>query len=165
MRQVEALGFSLLFGVYFLLAVAYGMATPDLEAPDAGAHFRYVAYLHDHPQMPGYDLPTALVSHELVQQPLLYYAMVTALLPGSDVKATVAYEQAVQTPYFEKGLGKRATVSPAVAAPDIVWPLRVAVRRQPGRWSADGRGNLGAGAHPAARPSCAAVRHYRRSCV
>ena len=82
MRRVEALGFSLLFGVYFLLAVAYGMATPDLEAPDAGAHFRYVAYLHDHPQMPGYDLPTALVSHELVQQPLLYYAMVTALLPG-----------------------------------------------------------------------------------
>jgi hypothetical protein len=113
-------------GVYLLLAIAYGMATPDLEAPDAGAHFRYVAFLRDHPQLPAYDLPTALVSHELVQQPPLYYALVAALLPGADLQATVAYEQAVQTPYFEKGLGKRATVSPPDVDPGIVWPLRVA---------------------------------------
>jgi hypothetical protein len=124
--QVEAIAFALLVGIYLLLAVAYGMATPDLEAPDAGAHFRYVAFLHDHPQLPGYDLPTALVSHELVQQPPLYYALVAALLPGADVQATVAFEQDVQTPYFEKGLGKRATVSPPDTDPAIVWPLRVA---------------------------------------
>lgn len=124
--RVEAIAFSILFGVYFLLAVAYGMATPDLEAPDAGAHFRYVAFLHDHPQIPRYDLPTALVSHELVQQPPLYYALVAALLPGAGVQATVEFEQDVQTPYFEKGLGKRATVSLPDADPDVVWPLRVA---------------------------------------
>lgn len=117
---------SLLLGAYLLLAAAYGLATPDLEAPDAGAHFRYVAYFHDHPQIPSYDLPTANVSHELVQQPPLYYAIVAALLPGADVQATVAYEQAVQTRYFEKGLGKRATVSPPDADPALVWPLRVA---------------------------------------
>ena len=126
MGRGELVALALLLGAYLILAAAYGLATPDLEAPDAGAHFRYVAFLHDHPQLPAYDLPTALVSHELVQQPPLYYALVAALLPGADVQATVAYEQAVQTPYFEKGLGKRATVSPPDADPRVLWPLRVA---------------------------------------
>ena len=126
MGRGELVALALLLGAYLILAAAYGLATPDLEAPDAGAHFRYVAFLHDHPQLPAYDLPTALVSHELVQQPPLYYALVAALLPGADVQATVAYEQAVQTPYFEKGLGKRATVSPPDADPGVLWPLRVA---------------------------------------
>ena len=125
-RGSETVAFALLLGAYLILAVAYGLATPDLEAPDAGAHFRYIAFLHDHPQIPAYDLPTALVSHELVQQPPLYYALVAALLPGADVQATVGYEQAVQTRYFEKGLGKRATVSPPDVDPAVVWPLRVA---------------------------------------
>ena len=125
-RRSELVAFALLLGAYVILAAAYGLATPDLEAPDAGAHFRYVAFLHDHPQMPAYDLPTANVSHELVQQPPLYYALVAALLPGADVQATVGYEQAVQTRYFEKGLGKRATVSPPDVDPKLVWPLRVA---------------------------------------
>jgi hypothetical protein len=120
----------LLLGAYLLLALAYGAATPDLEAPDAGAHFRYVAWLQDHPQLPPYDLPTALVSHELVQQPPLYYALVAGLSalvrPQVDLQATVDYEQAVLTPYFEKGLGKRATVSPPDTDPAVVWPLRVA---------------------------------------
>lgn len=122
--------FFLLLGVYLLLALAYGAATPDLEAPDAGAHFRYAAWLREHPRLPLYDLPTALVSHELVQQPPLYYALVaglSALLrPAADLQATVDYEQAVLTPYFEKGLGKRATVSPPDADPAVVWPLRLA---------------------------------------
>jgi hypothetical protein len=125
-RRSELVAFALLLGAYVILAAAYGLATPDLEAPDAGAHFRYVAFLHDHPQIPAYDLPTANVSHELVQQPPLYYALVAALLPGADVQATVGYEQAVQTRYFEKGLGKRATVSPPDVDPKLVWPLRVA---------------------------------------
>ena len=126
MGRGEMLGLALLLGAYLILAAAYGLATPDLEAPDAGAHFRYVAFLHDHPQLPTSDLSTALVSHELVQQPPLYYALVAALLPGADVQATVAYEQAVQTPYFERGLGKRATVSPPDTDPGVVWPLRLA---------------------------------------
>ncbi len=126
LRRGELVAFGLLLGAYLILAAAYGLATPDLEAPDAGAHFRYIAYWHDHPQLPAYDLEAAGVSHELVQQPPFYYALVAALLPGADVQATVGYEQAVQTPYFEKGLGKRATVSPPAADPGLVWPLRVA---------------------------------------
>ena len=126
MGRGELVALALLLGAYLILAAAYGLATPDLEAPDAGAHFRYVAFLHDHPQLPAYDLPTALVSHELIQQPPLYYGLVAALLPGANVQATVAYEQRVQTTYFEKGLGKRATVSPPDVDPGVVQPLRVA---------------------------------------
>jgi hypothetical protein len=129
-RRGEWAGFLLIGGIYLLLALAYGAATPDLEAPDAGAHFRYAAFLQDHPQLPTYDLPTSLVSHQLVQQPPLYYALVTGLSallrPATDLQATVDYEQAVLTPYFEKGLGKRATVSPPGVDPAVVWPLRLA---------------------------------------
>ena len=60
MGRGEMVALALLLGAYLVLAAAYGLATPDLEAPDAGAHFRYVAFLHDHPQLPAYDLPTAL---------------------------------------------------------------------------------------------------------
>ena len=50
--------------VYLALALAYGTATPDLEAPDAGGRWQYVAYLHEHWTLPaftngtlGYHLP------------------------------------------------------------------------------------------------------------
>ena len=40
--------------IYLALALAYGVATPDLEAPDAGGHWQYVAYLHEHRALPAF---------------------------------------------------------------------------------------------------------------
>ncbi len=125
-QRAAAAGLIALLIAYLLLAAAYGLATPDLEAPDAGAHFRYVAFLHDRWQAPDYDLPTALISHELVQQPPLYYAVVAAALTSVPLQETLVYEKAVQTAYFEKGLSKRVTVSPPDTAAATLLPLRVA---------------------------------------
>ena len=164
-RRGEPVALALLLGAYLILAAAYGLATPDLEAPDAGAHFRYVAFLRHHPQLPAYDLPTALVSHELVQQPPLYYAMVAALLPGADVQATVAYEQAVQTPYFEKGLGETGNRVATGCRSGCRLAAAGCARREPGGGPADGGGDLAAGAEPLARQGWAAACHRCHRCL
>ena len=112
--------------VYLALALAYGAATPDLEAPDAGGHWQYVAYLHEHWTLPAFTNETAAISHELVQQPPLYYTLTALLTAGQPVEASSNLERNSANPYYLKGLSQRATFTHWDASAEALAPLRVA---------------------------------------
>ncbi|MBW7883345.1 MAG: hypothetical protein H3C34_12040, partial [Caldilineaceae bacterium] len=111
-----------LFLVFVLL---YAQVVPPLEGPDAGAHFRYAIYLRDH-GLPPLDAERAEISHQLVQQPPLYYGLVAAASLFSPGDETLGLEEL--NPYLEKGLSRRATVTP-LEPPSltVAWPLYAAV--------------------------------------
>jgi len=109
------MGLAVLCALFILLAGVYSYLTPLFEGPDAGAHFRYIAYLYGQRRLPQLDPATAAVSHQLVQQPPLYYALAAAINAGNAVERAAALEQV--NPYYAKGMSQRATIS----AHDAPW--------------------------------------------
>jgi hypothetical protein len=106
-RQVGAL--LLLNSVFVVLVLLYAQATPPFEAPDAGAHYAYIVFLHQQRALPSLDESYAALSHQLVQQPPLYYALAaaaTAWLPAEQ-----GLDLLLPNPHYLRGLTVRATAT------------------------------------------------------
>lgn len=116
----------LLNGVFATFIALYALAAPPFEAPDAGAHYAYIVFLHQQHTLPAIDETHAAISHQLVQQPPLYYALAataTAWLPAE--KGT---ELLLPNPHYLRGLTTRATATVHDASPEAwlaVWIARV----------------------------------------
>ena len=112
--------------IFVLLVVCYHTLIPFFEGPDSGAHFRYIAYLHDTPQQPALTAENAGISHQLVQQPPLYYALAAILTANRDISQALSQE--IANPYYLRKLSQRASVSAPVAPPrSATIPLTIAV--------------------------------------
>ncbi len=83
------------------------LLTPPLDAPDAPGHLAYAAYLAE-----GGGLVTlqeaAEISHEMVQQPPLYYAL--AALFDHNGSMALALQYAPENPYIVDCVGHKTTV-------------------------------------------------------
>lgn len=110
--------------VFVLLTTAYSLVVPFYEGPDAGGHFRYISYLREHWRRPPLTRATAAISHELVQQPPLYYALAAAVMPAGLLPQAHALE--IENPYYEKGMSKRATIIEPDAPASGAVPLWIA---------------------------------------
>ena len=108
-------------GLFLLLAALYALATPPFEAPDAGAHYGYIVYLHQNRTLPRVDTQHAATSHQLVQQPPLYYALAAAATAGLPVERGL--ELLRPNPQYLKGLTFRATAT----VPDADWEAQAPV--------------------------------------
>ncbi len=108
-----------------LVAGVYMALTPPFEGPDSGAHYRYALYLRAHPGRPPLDAATARVSHELILQPPLYYALAAlATLPfDADVGGVSRLDP--RNPHYP-GLSHRATYTPPDVPGSAYAPARVA---------------------------------------
>lgn len=102
-------GIYLLLVVCGLVGVAYAAVVPFFEGPDAGSHFKYIAYLQEQRRLPVLEEAAARFSHELVQQPPFYYALAALVSIGQPLGEALKLE--LPNPYGEKGLSQRATVS------------------------------------------------------
>ncbi len=96
--------------VFCIMAGLYSLVIPAFEGPDAGGHFRYIAYLQQTQHLPGLNGESAAFSHELVQQPPFYYAIAALASAGTIRPETLELEQV--NPYYQKGLSQRATFTP-----------------------------------------------------
>ncbi len=106
-----------------LISLLYMAQTPPYEGADSDAHFRYIAFLRREPRRPRVDAATAAISHELVQQPPLYYALAAvATRPWPLEPALALY---VFNPHYPE-FGPRSTVSPPRVPSGGELPLRVA---------------------------------------
>lgn len=116
----------LLNGVFVVLVALYALSTPPFEAPDAGAHYAYIVYLHQQQSLPALDETHAAISHQLVQQPPLYYALATAATAWLPVEKGA--ELLLPNPHYLRGLTVRATATVHDAAQEAwlaVWLARV----------------------------------------
>lgn len=105
------------------LAILYATLTPPFEGPDSGGHFRYAVWLRTQSPFAPLDAKTTAFSHELIQQPPLYYGLVALATSGMAVSPTLALDGL--NPHYP-GLSHRATLSPPDAAPGAEGPARVA---------------------------------------
>jgi hypothetical protein len=108
----------LLFG---LLAASYGAVIPLFEGPDENAHFGYIAYLQQTGRLPALTAEVAAISHELVQQPPLYYGLAALINLGQNMEAARQLEQ--RNPYAGKGMSKRYTFTLPNPNPWAAMPL------------------------------------------
>lgn len=101
------------------LAGLYADALPVFEGPDAEGHLAYVAELQAAPfGKPRLDAATAARSHELVQQPPLYYLAVAAQLePGQAAALSEAFERNPGYPGLSHWVSRPALVDRAAQAP------------------------------------------------
>ncbi len=107
--------------VFVVLATLYARATPPFEAPDAGAHYAYIVYLQQNGALPTLDERHAAISHQLVQQPPLYYALVAAATTW--LPAERGLELLNPNPHYLRGQTHRATATVHKA----LWEARLAV--------------------------------------
>ena len=108
-----------------LLAGIYADLIPLFEGPDAEGHLAYIAQQQaDGLARAPLNTATAARSHELIQQPPLYYRL-AALLAG-DAQARPLADRYQRNLYYP-GLSQRVAISRNAAAPDAEWPARVAV--------------------------------------
>ncbi len=115
---------ALLLLTFAVLVGVYANLVPVFEGPDSGAHFRYIAYLRQARSLPLLDAQTGAISHELIQQPPLYYALAAILTPTSQIEPALQLE--VVNPYYSMGLSKRATVTlPGAPVAPTLWIARV----------------------------------------
>jgi hypothetical protein len=68
------------------LVAGYAKVLPPFEAPDADAHYKYIVYLHQTRRLPFIDEQHATLSHQLVQQPPLYYLLAALAGAGTSVE-------------------------------------------------------------------------------
>jgi len=102
----------------------YANLVPVFEGPDSGAHFRYIAYLRQRKTLPSLDAQAAAISHELIQQPPLYYALAAILTPTNQIEPALRLE--VANPYYSMGLSKRATITlPGASVAPALWIARL----------------------------------------
>ena len=76
--------------------------------------------------LPAFTNETAAISHELVQQPPLYYTLTALLTAGQPVEASSNLERNSANPYYLKGLSQRATFTHWDVSAEALGPLRVA---------------------------------------
>ncbi|MBK8540899.1 MAG: hypothetical protein IPL60_12985 [Ardenticatenia bacterium] len=108
-----------------LLAGIYADLTPLFEGPDAEGHLAYIAQQQaDGLARAPLNTATAARSHELIQQPPLYYRL-AALLAG-DAQARPLADRYQRNLYYP-GLSQRVAVPWRAGAPDVEWPARVVV--------------------------------------
>jgi 4-amino-4-deoxy-L-arabinose transferase-like glycosyltransferase len=106
------------------LALVYSWAIPLYEGPDEYAHLEYTAYLLQAKKLPQLDAATAAISHQLVQQPPLFYAL-SAVVVGW-LPVDVALSSAEVNPYINKNLSHRAYLTLPDAPPESVLAPRAA---------------------------------------
>jgi 4-amino-4-deoxy-L-arabinose transferase-like glycosyltransferase len=91
------------------LVAGYAKVLPPFEAPDADAHYKYIVYLHQTRRLPFIDEQHATLSHQLVQQPPLYYLL--AALAGAGTSVERGLELLRPNPQYLKGLTFRASAT------------------------------------------------------
>ncbi|MCS6828473.1 MAG: glycosyltransferase family 39 protein, partial [Caldilinea sp.] len=99
----------LLVLVFLGLVGGYAALLPPFEAPDADAHYRYILYLRRTHSLPSIDEEHAAFSHQLVQQPPLYYGLAALASAGAPVEKGL--ELLRPNPQYRKGLTFRATAT------------------------------------------------------
>lgn len=107
-RRAQIVSLTLLLGLYLLLAGIYLFLVPPLDSPDTGGHLRYVWFLQTKRSLPTLSADEAFVSHEVVQQPPLYYAVAALLAPPDALDA--ARRTVIESPYVAEGSAQRHTV-------------------------------------------------------
>ncbi len=98
--------FGLLLAAFVTLAAVYVAVIPPFEGPDEYAHLTYVGYLRQAQALPRLDAAHAHISHQLVQQPPLFYGLTALLVGGLRVDHSLA--AGVVNPYLAKSLSHRA---------------------------------------------------------
>ncbi len=95
--------------VFLGLVGGYAALTPPFEAPDAGAHYSYIVHLRQTRSLPSIDEEHAAISHQLVQQPPLYYGLAALASAGTPVERGMDLLR--PNPQYLKGLTFRATAT------------------------------------------------------
>src|SRR5688500_11508869 len=121
-RRWEPTLLALLLGLFCFLGALYSAQIPLFSGPDELVHFKYIGYLIQQKELPKLDKATASISHQLVQQPPLYYAL--AALAIGRLPIDVALANAVPNPYLEKGLSYRAYLTLPDAPVESTWAPR-----------------------------------------
>ncbi len=114
----------LLILVFLGLVGAYAALTPPFEAPDAGAHYSYIVHLHRARSLPSIDEEHAAISHQLVQQPPLYYGLAALASAGASVERGLDLLR--PNPQYLKGLTFRATATVYEAPWEAQLPVWIA---------------------------------------
>lgn len=96
---------------FVALALLYAWIVPPLEGFDALAHFGYAGYLHQERRLPTVDRELVPRSYELVVQPPLYFAAIALATTPLPMAQAQHYAQASDSPYHEKSLSLRQTVT------------------------------------------------------
>ncbi len=117
-------GIALLTACFVLLALAYAAAIPHFEGPDEEAHLRYILHLRQTRALPRLDAASEAASHELVQQPPLFYAAAALLTAWTPLEQALAYP--LPSPYYDKSLSRRVTATPPGVAARAAFPLALA---------------------------------------
>lgn len=105
-RGWEPLLLGALLALFVGMAVVYMRAIPLYEGPDEYAHLEYIGYLLQERKLPALDAATAQQSHQLVQQPPLFYTLAAAVAGWFPID--VALANAEVNPYVSKNLSHRA---------------------------------------------------------
>jgi len=92
---------------FTLVSLLYAWVTPPLEVPDVRAHLTYAAWLQDEGQLPT-PLEAARNSHEMVEQPPLYYALVAFFAPTGSLRA--ALDATIHNPLLAQFKCYRGTI-------------------------------------------------------
>ncbi|MCC6455329.1 MAG: glycosyltransferase family 39 protein [Caldilineaceae bacterium] len=122
MKSSALLG--LLLVLFMALGMVYSWVIPLYEGPDEYAHLKYVGYLRQEKELPKLDEATAHISHELVQQPPLFYALAAAA--SAWLPVDVALANAEVDPYVDKNLSHRAYLTLPDAPVEGTWAVRAA---------------------------------------
>ncbi|RIK38838.1 MAG: hypothetical protein DCC55_19910, partial [Chloroflexi bacterium] len=112
--------------VFLLLAFVYALIVPPLEGFDALAHFKYAAFLHQEQRLPMLEPEIVDYSYELVTQPPLYFAAIALATAPLPMDQALLFAQESDSPYHEKGLSLRQTITLPKVAGGVVATLWVA---------------------------------------
>jgi 4-amino-4-deoxy-L-arabinose transferase-like glycosyltransferase len=111
---------------FLLLAGLYATIVPPLEGFDALAHFGYAAFLHQERRLPTLEPATVRASYELITQPPLYFAAIALATAPLSMAEAQQFAQASDSPYHEKSLSLRQTITLPNIPPGVRWALWVA---------------------------------------
>jgi 4-amino-4-deoxy-L-arabinose transferase-like glycosyltransferase len=115
-RRWEPILLGVLLALFAGIALVYSWVIPLYEGPDEHAHLEYIGYLLRAQKLPELDAATASVSHQLVQQPPLFYVLSATLVGWLPVD--VALANAEVNPYVDKNLSHRAYLTLPDAPPE-----------------------------------------------
>lgn len=110
MRANRAAGAVVL--TFLLLTFLYALVVPPLEGFDALAHLKYAAYLNQERRLPRLEPETVDYSYELITQPPLYFAAIALVTLPLPMDQALRYVEKSDSPYHEKGLSLRQTITP-----------------------------------------------------
>jgi hypothetical protein len=119
-------GLALVLLGYLLLAIVYARVVPPLEGFDALAHFGYAAYLHQERRLPVLEPEMVRHSYELIAQPPLYFAAIALATAPLPMERAMAHARNSDSPYHEKSMSQRQTLTLPAVEPAVVLTLWVA---------------------------------------